>query len=168
MVSNYSRFHSVTTYLRRYTDERIGMVLGAPTLALIFEERHYGDLGGGLLEALGRLLAGKVRLYLYPWRNPTTGETVTAERFQVPGHLEHLYAHLRQNRIVEALSASKGVDLSVMPHDVLARLQAGDPSWEALVPGEVARVIRDRGLFGVGVGVGGGGAPTAAGSTSRS
>src|SRR5271157_4962009 len=33
MISNYSRFHSVTTYLRRYTTERIGMVLGVPTMA---------------------------------------------------------------------------------------------------------------------------------------
>jgi hypothetical protein len=62
MVTNYSRFHNVTTYLRRFTLERIGMVAGVPTLSQIFEERHYADLPGGLLEALGRLLAGPVKL----------------------------------------------------------------------------------------------------------
>ena len=58
MISNYSRFHNVTSYLRRYTRDRIGMVLGVPTLTQIFEEEHYQDLEGGILEALGRLLGG--------------------------------------------------------------------------------------------------------------
>ncbi len=33
MISNYSRFHNVTTYLRRYTREPVGISLGVPTLA---------------------------------------------------------------------------------------------------------------------------------------
>ena len=56
MISNYSRFHNVTTYLRRYTRERVGMVMGLATLAQILEEKYYADLDGGILEALGRLL----------------------------------------------------------------------------------------------------------------
>ena len=148
MVSNYSRFHSVTTYLRRYTRERIGMVLGIPTLAQIMDEKHYTDLEGGILEALGRLLGGPVKLYVYPWRKSPTTETVTAETFTVPEHLSHLYDHLKRNRYVESIPASPDIDLSVMPHDVLAKLQAGDPAWEALVPAEVVSVIKERRLFG--------------------
>ncbi len=83
MVTNYSRFHNVTTYLRRYTAERIGLVVGVPTLARLLEGRHYEDLPGGLLEALGRLLAGPVKIYVYPWRNTATGEVVSAESFAV-------------------------------------------------------------------------------------
>ena len=45
------------------------MVLGVPTLAQILEEKHYEDLAGGILEALGQLLGGPVRLYIYPWKN---------------------------------------------------------------------------------------------------
>ena len=150
MVSNYSRFHNVTTYLRRYTRERIGMVLGVPTLAQIMDEKHYTDLEGGILEALGRLLGGPIRLYIYPWRKGPTAETVTAETFAVPEHLRHLYDHLRRNKYVESIPASPDLDLSVMPHDVLAKLQKGDPAWEALVPAEVVRVIKERRLFGYG------------------
>lgn len=97
MISNYSRFHNVATYLRRYTHSRVVMVMGVPTLSALFEEKHYSDLEGGILEAFGRLFKGAVKLYIQPWRNPATGETVTAENFQVPPHLRQLYAHLLGN-----------------------------------------------------------------------
>lgn len=150
MISNYSRFHNVTTYLRRYTRERIGMVLGVPTLAQVFEEKHYGDLPGGILEALGRLLSGPVTLYIYPWRNGNTGEMVTAETFKVPVPLEHLYRHLLSNKLVQSISARPDVDLAVMPAEVLALMRAENPGWEALVPAEVVRLIKERKLFGYG------------------
>jgi hypothetical protein len=149
MVTNYSRFHNVTTYLRRYTPERIGMVAGVPTFAQILEERHYADLGGGLLEALGRLLAGPVKVYVYPWRNTATGELVTAGTFVVPQRLGHLLAYLRENRFIEALDAPADADLSVTPRHVLAMIQAGDPAWQRFVPPEVIGVIKEKRLFGL-------------------
>ncbi len=150
MISNYSRFHSVTTYLRRYTHERIGMVVGIPTLAQILNEKHYADLSGGLMEALGRLLAGPVKLYVYPWRRPATGELVSAESFTVPPQLAHLYAHLLENRFVESIPAPADAELSVMPRDVRALMMAGDSAWEDLVPREIVGLIKGRHLFGYG------------------
>jgi hypothetical protein len=103
-----------------------------------------------VLEALGRLLAGPVRLYVYPWRNTVTGEMVTAESFAVRRPLSHLYAYLRENRLVEALDAPRDADLSVMPRQVLAMIQAGNPAWEGLVPAGVVGVIKEKRLFGYG------------------
>jgi len=148
MISNYSRFHNVTTYLRRYTKNRIGMVLGVPTLAQIFEEKHYADLEGGLLEALGRLLGGPVKLYVYPLKNTRTGETVTAESFRTAPHLDHLYAYLRGNGRVVSVVPGQGLDEAVLSRDVMAMLKAGNPAWETHVPPEVALLIKERGLFG--------------------
>jgi len=148
MISNYSRFHNVTTYLRRYTKNRIGMVLGVPTLVQIFQEKHYEDLDGGILEALGRLLGGPVRLYVYPLRNTRTGETVTAESFRTAPQLSSLYAHLRDNGRVVPVTPGPGFDSTILPRDVIAMLKEGDPAWEKHVPPEVARLIKERGLFG--------------------
>jgi hypothetical protein len=155
MITNYSRFHSVTTYLRRYTRGRIGMALGVPTLSRILDGNHYADLGGGLLESLGRLLAGSVTLFVYPWRSAETGETVTADTFRAPAGVSHLYAHLCSNGMIQPIVAREGPGLAVMPHDVLQRMLAGDPSWETFVPPPVVRLIRERGLFGYGRGPGG-------------
>jgi hypothetical protein len=151
MISNYSRFHNVTTYLRRYTKNRIGLVLGVPTLAQIFEEKHYTDLEGGLLEALGRLLGGPVKLYVYPLKNTMTGETVTAESFRTARHLAHLYAYLRENARVVPITPMQDPVATVLPRDVMAMLRTGDPLWEHHVPPEVARLIKERGLFGYGM-----------------
>ena len=148
MVSNYSRFHNLVSYLRRYTHERIVMVLGIPTLQQLFDEEHYRDLEGGVLEAIGHLMRGPVTFYVYPWKDSETGEIVTAETFQAPASLRHLYAYLLDNHCVEAIRDTTPADLSILPRDVLARLQAGDPSWEDLVPAEVARVIKAERLFG--------------------
>jgi hypothetical protein len=150
MVSNYSRFHNVTTYLRRYTREPIGMALGVPTLAQIFDEKYYADLEGGILEALGRLLGGgPVRLYIYPSRDRETGRETTAESFRVAPELAHLYAHLLSNGFISSLQACADLDLTITPHDVLAQMSGGDPSWEVNVPADVARVIKERRLFGL-------------------
>jgi hypothetical protein len=150
MISNYSRFHNVTAYLRRYTRERIGMALGIPTLAQLFNEDHYRDLGGGALEAVGRLFDGPMTLFVYPWKNPRTSEVVTAENFQVPAGFHHLYRFLLENRRIEAIAEYGEGELSILPAHVLDRLQRGDPSWEELVPQEVVRVIKQEKLFGYG------------------
>jgi hypothetical protein len=102
-----------------------------------------------VLEAFGRMLSGPVRLAIYPWKNSRTGELVTAETFRVRTHLSHLYEHLLENHFIEAIREYTAADLSIMPRDVLARLQAGDSSWEAMVPAAVVRVIKERKLFGL-------------------
>ena len=38
--------------------------------------------------------------------------------------------------------------LSIHTPDVLTRIQKGDPSWEEMVPAEVARIIKAKSLFG--------------------
>jgi hypothetical protein len=124
------------------------MVAGIPTLSQILEEKYYVDLEGGVLEALGRLLAGSVKMYVYPWRNAASGEMVSAESFVVPQRLRHLYSYLLENGYIESISAPSDADLSVMPNDVLALIEAGDAAWESLVPREVVGVIKERGLFG--------------------
>jgi hypothetical protein len=151
MISNYSRFHNVTTYLRRYTRERIGMVMGLPTLAQILEEKYYADLDGGILEALGRLLGGgPVRLYVYPRKLAETGETLSVEDLAVSEPMRELYLYLIRNRYIAGIVPTAGLDLATLPHEALMRLRSADPSWEELVPREVVALVKARRLFGYG------------------
>ena len=124
------------------------MVLGVPTLLPLFDAQHYQDLEGGVLESLGRLFKGPVKLYIYPWKNNRTGELVTADTFQMPVHLRHLYAHLLENHFIEPIREFNELDLAILPRDVLAELQAGRSVWEQLVPPQVVAVIKQRGYFG--------------------
>jgi hypothetical protein len=148
MISNYSRFHNVAAYLRRYTRGRIAMVMGLPTLARIFDEQHYADLDGGILEALGRLFKGEVTLQVYPWRNPANGEWVTAENFAPPAAMKFLYAHLLENGFVEGLPAAETPTRDAQPQEVLRMIQRGDAGWELLVPAAIVQRIKRDHLFG--------------------
>ena len=62
-------------------------------------------------------------------------------------HLKHLYAFLCENRHIETL---RGCDESCLPFyakKVLAKIRASDPTWEDMVPPQVARMIQERRLF---------------------
>ena len=148
LISNYFEFHRLAAYLVHWTKERIGIALGVPTLREICDEKYYDDLEGGILESFGRLFKKAVKLYIYPLKEPATGELITADNLRIAEHLQHLYDYLLANHFIESL---RGIDESCLPifaPEVLAKIQAGEPSWETMVPPEVARIIKERRLLG--------------------
>jgi len=148
MISNYTRFDLVTGYLRRFTKEQIGMAVGIPTLQAIFDEQFYAELEGGILESLGRLFRGPVKLFVYPTLSVETGDLQTAGEFPVPPRLKSLYAHLFDNGLIVPVRASSTDQLHVNPAAVLKKLRAGDPTWADFVPAKAAALIERDGLFG--------------------
>jgi hypothetical protein len=148
LISNYGEFHRLASYLFRYTKKMIGIVMGIPTLKDIFEEKYYTDLEGGILESFGRLFKNDLKFYIYPWRDPATGATISAGSLRVAPNLRHLYAYLYENQFIHSLREIHEEYLGIFSKDVLARIHAGDDSWETMVPPQVARVIRERRLFG--------------------
>jgi hypothetical protein len=154
MVSNYTRFDKVTSYLRHYTQNWIGMAMGVPTLREIFEEKYYTDLEGGILEGLGKLFQGHVKLFIYPTRETDAGDLTTSDSLNVKPELSHLYRHLVENGYIESIREFDAGGLHVTPGAVLASIQSGDPSWESLVPAQAATMIKEKGLFGYGTGGG--------------
>ncbi len=150
IISSYGTFYQLTAYLRRYTDSRIAMVVGAPILREIFDEKYYTDLDGGILEGLGRLFKGDVKLFVYPTLNSAGAEPTTADNLAVKPELKHLFAYLRENGFIEPIREFDRAQLHVSPADVLVKIQAGNAGWEDLVPEKVAALIVQKRLFGYG------------------
>ncbi len=148
LISNYARYYRLVAYLSRYTQKGIGIALGIPSLKEIFDEKFYTDLEGGLLESLGRLFKNRVKLYVYPWRDPVTGKVTTAENMMVAPHLQNLYAHLVENHYVESIQKHNVEYLPIFSRDVLARIQTYDTSWETMVPPPIVQIIKRDKLFG--------------------
>jgi hypothetical protein len=146
LISNYGAYYRLVAYLTLYTDRLIGLPLGIPAMAEILEEVYYGDLEGGILEALGRLFKTGVKLYVYPFLNPN-GELVTAENFEVAPNLVHLYKHLLENGFIEPLEGYNPSYLPIKSSEVLTKIRVG-LGWEEAVSPEVAKIIRERRLFG--------------------
>ena len=148
MVSNYRRFDSVTSLLRRYTQQWVGFVMGVPTLRAVFDEQYYTRLPGGIMEGLGRLFEGNVRLYVYPTVDRSTDEVATSTTLEVAPPLQHLLAYLRDKGGIEAIENFDASQLKVFPKEVLSAIQNGTPGWEQYLPPQAAGVIKERALFG--------------------
>jgi hypothetical protein len=150
LVSDLGPFHRLAAYLAARLVTQAGMVIGVPLLRDLFDERHYEDLSGGILEAFGRLFTQGLRLYVHPARGADDGAVVTATNVALPGHLEHLRQHLLVNDLIQPLDCPEDALRSYGSDEVRARIAAGDPAWRELVSPAVAELMESRGLFGVG------------------
>jgi hypothetical protein len=148
LISDFGEYHRLAAYFFRYTKKMIGVAMGVPTLKEVFDEKYYTDLEGGLLESFGRLFRNDLKLYVYPLLEAKTGALITAGNLRVAPHLRHLHAYLMENRFIEGLRDYDEKALPIFSREILAKIRAGDAAWEAAVPPQVARIIRERKLFG--------------------
>jgi hypothetical protein len=148
LISNYFEYYRLAAYLARYTHGKIGITLGAASLLELFNEKYYVHLEGGILESFGRLFKNDLKLYVYPYLDPKTGQLLTVESLEVAQPLRQLYGHLVQNGCIEQLENYKKECLPIFSRDILRKIKEQDASWEAMVPREVADVIKRRGFFG--------------------
>jgi hypothetical protein len=148
LISRFGEYYRLATYLSRYTNKMIGLVLGVPSLLQIFDEKYYLNLEGGILEALGRMFKHGLKLYVYPTIDKKTGEIVTATQLKVAPNLQSLFQYLIDNQFIAEVTGYNPEYLRIFPPDALAKLQSGDPSWEKMVPPEVVKIIKQREFFG--------------------
>jgi hypothetical protein len=148
LISKFGEYYRLGAYLARYTNKMVGLVMGVPSLLEIFDEKYYLNLEGGILEALGRMFKGGLKLFVYPMVDEKTGEILTAKNLQVAPNLRSLYAYLIDNKFIEEITAYNRDYLRIHPPDALAKLQSGDSAWEKMVPPEVVQIIKEREFFG--------------------
>ena len=148
LISRFESYYELAEYLAAYTDRLIGMAVGLPSVRQIADERYYGDLPGGVLEAAGRLFKRAVKLYVYPTRDPVSGQIHTVERAPIQPPWQHLRDLLLAIGRIEPIRRYDERYLSIQTPDVLARIEAGDDSWETMVPAVVADTIKAERLFG--------------------
>lgn len=114
-VTRFKESFNLTSYLRRYTTQPLRFALGISNLVELFNVTYYQKLDGGLLEAMGKMLADNVRIYVYSMppnvfrdRLKQAGAdlsriefdpsaSVTVERLRLPPPLGHLYNYLRDS-----------------------------------------------------------------------
>lgn len=148
LISDYFEYYRLAGYLSWRTRERIGIVMGVPSLIEIFEEKYYTELPGGILESFGRLFKHNLKLFVYPLRDAEKGEIINVETMKVSPELSKLYGYLAdRGSFVDLDNFNKNV-LSIFSRDVLSKIAEGDSDWESMVPKEVAELIKTRKFFG--------------------
>ena len=149
LISDYAEYYRLAQYLGNYTKKKIAMVMGIPSLRDLFDEKYYEHLEGGILESFGRLFKNDLKLYVYPLLEDTH-HLVNVSRLKVAPHLHNLYQFLVENGSIQAIDFYNRDYLHIFSREVLRLIIAGDASWEAMVPAEVAQMIKERGYFGYG------------------
>ena len=72
LITDYFDYYRLAAYIGERTTERIGIVMGVPSLIDLFDEKNHAQLPGGILESFGRLFKNGLKLYVYP-HQPTPG-----------------------------------------------------------------------------------------------
>jgi hypothetical protein len=148
LISNYAEYHRLAAYLAERTSERIGIVMGVPSLVDLFDEANHAHLPGGILEAFGRLFKNDLKLFVYPMQELPDGDVVTVEDMRVDPALQPLFDFLARRGSFVDLDNYRPEYLSILSRDVLRRIAAGDDAWQKMVPPAVAELIVRRSFFG--------------------
>jgi len=148
LISDYFEYYRLAAYLARYTHKPIAVTLGLASLMDLFDEQYYSELEGGILEAFGKLFTTNLRIYVYPLLEQETGTVRTIENLQMPPELENLYKYLVNRGMLKQLHGIDESLLHIFSRDVLQRIKKGDSTWEAMVPAEIASIIKSRRFFG--------------------
>jgi hypothetical protein len=148
LISDYFEYYRLSAFLGQHTKKKIAITMGASSLRELFDEQYYTKLEGGILESFGRLFKNDLRLYIYPLLDQTAGTLITVDNLEVAPGLRKLYGYLVDNGFIKQLENVNRAYLPIFSRDALRKIRAGDPSWETMVPPEVAEVIKRRRFLG--------------------
>lgn len=147
LISNFQEYYKLVEYFSQYTKERMGLTMGVSNLVDIFDEKYYRHLSGGILEAFGKLFYKDLRVYLYPMQNED-GSLTNSENLKVHPRMKELYKFFKYNGKVVDITDFDASNLSVFSRTVLKKIANGDTDWEEMLPEGVAKLIKEKSLFG--------------------
>ena len=151
ILSNCLQHKKLIAYFADYKIPHIGLALGARKLQNILHETCTAN-PDNLLGAFGELFPRNVRFYVYPALSNSGGTTLsrattTTQNLPIPQAIHFLYDHLLENRNIVDIQNFNPDILDIYHKEVLKQIQNGEPGWEAKVPGEVGRMVKEKGLF---------------------
>ena len=147
LISNFQEYYKLVEYFSQYSKSRMGLAMGVNNLVDIFDEKYYRHLSGGILEAFGKLFYKDLRVYLYPMQNED-GTLTNSENLKVHPRMKELYKFFKYNGKVVDITEFDTSNLSVFSRTVLKMIADGEEGWEDMLPEGVAKLIKEKSLFG--------------------
>lgn len=147
MISKFQEYYKLVEYFNNYTKNRIGLTMGVNNLIDIFDEKYYRHLSGGILEAFGKLFFKDLQVYLYPMKNPDTGQVMTSNNVKVHPRMKELYKFFKYNGKVMDIIDYEPEIMHIFSRDVLKKIMNGEDGWEEMLPEGIAEIIKEKKLF---------------------
>lgn len=147
MISKFQEYYKLVEYLNNYTKAKIGLTMGVNNLVEIFDEKYYRHLSGGILEAFGKLFFKELQVYLYPMKNPETGQIMTSNNVKVHPRMKELYKFFKYNgKVMDIIDYDPEI-MHIFSRDVLKKIINGEKDWENMLPKGIADTIKEKNLF---------------------
>lgn len=148
MISNYQRYYKLLDYLGRFTDERLGIILGVPNLQEIFDPKFYRHLNGGILEGIGKMFNRDIKVYVYPYKPKKDSLLQTSKNLSIKPRIKPLYDFFLFNKRIIDLKGYNKEYLSIFSRKILKMIKKDKEGWEKMVPTYVDNMIKENNLFG--------------------
>lgn len=148
VISNCEEHQKLIEYLSDYKVRKLGLVIGVQQLLELVNRKYYENRDGRLLAAFGEMFTRDVRLYVYPAMQEGSAELMTAQNMPMPEGVKFLYKHLLDSEQIVDVENFKPDILHIFSKEVLRMIQADEAGWESMVPKRVAKLIKEKSLFG--------------------
>ncbi|NVK31196.1 MAG: TonB-dependent receptor [Gammaproteobacteria bacterium] len=147
LLSDYVRYFSLRTWIRRHTKEPIGIVMKTLDVEkYLFNADLYSGLDGQTLEGLGKLFADNTRVLVAPViRN---GELQTLENVSIPEDQSLIAKQLIKNKKLLELEGYNEELLAISAREIIGKIPSDDDSWEPMLDPNALKIIKQRKLFG--------------------
>ncbi|HAV54054.1 MAG TPA: nicotinate-nucleotide adenylyltransferase, partial [Aequorivita sp.] len=99
------------------------------------------------LEAFGKLFFKDLKVYLYPMKDPETGEYTTSENLKVHPRMKELYKFFKYNGKVVDITDYNPDNMEIFSREVLGMIEKGEDGWEQMLPPGVSEIIKEKQLF---------------------
>lgn len=147
LISKFQEYYKLVEYLGNFTKAKLGLTMGVNNLVEIFDEKYYRHLSGGILEAFGKLFFKDLKVYLYPMKNPETGQIMTSNNIKVHPRMKELYKFFKYNgKVMDIIDYDPEI-MDIFSRDVLKKITSGEKGWEEMLPEGVAEIIKKKKLF---------------------
>jgi len=148
MISNFKEYYRLVEYFSNYTKERMALTMGVNNLVDIFDEKYYRHVSGGILEAFGKLFYRDLKVYLYPMKRNETGELINSNNLKVHPRMKELYKFFKYNgKVIDIFDFEHDI-LQIFSRKVLSMISHNEEGWEEMLPDGVAKIIKEKNLFG--------------------
>ncbi|MCB9091550.1 MAG: TonB-dependent receptor [Halobacteriovoraceae bacterium] len=149
LISNFAQYYKLTDYFHHQNTKSVALILGGVNFKQIFDEAYY-ESDGGIFAALGQLFKENHRLYVYPYKEQESGESIDIFNLSIPPTLKHLYQYLIDSKQLLPIENYDDSILHIYSRKVLNMIQTGEEGWEGMVPKKVSEIIKSKKLFGCG------------------
>ena len=148
MISNFKEYYKLVDYLSQYTKNQLALSMGVNNFVEIFNEQYYQDLGGGILEAFGKMFYNNLKVYLYPMKDKN-GNIINSTNLKLDPRMKDFYKFFKYNGKVVDIFDFEEDYLNIFSREILKQIKKGESNWQKNLPGGIADLIMKNEMFGI-------------------